>query len=115
MKKVLILLFAVSILFQSCYSYKSINKNNDLEIGEIYKIKQDNYFEKVKLLAINDSVLTFKDGRDEVEIPKSKILEIKERDFSVGKTVLGIIGIGLITVATIIAVALSNSLKSLQK
>lgn len=40
MKKIIVFLIAISFLFQSCYSYKSINPTTAyLKKGRVYKIK----------------------------------------------------------------------------
>lgn len=71
MKKIIVFLIAISFLFQSCYSYKSINPTTAyLKNGRIYKIKQQTGFEKVKLKSFTDSTMTVINGKIEKKLLK---------------------------------------------
>src|SRR6478735_9487696 len=95
MKTTLVYLIIISVLFQSCYSYKTIDiKESSLVVGKKYKIRQDTKFVKVKLELVNDSTITVKGGNIREDIPISKIKEIKEAKFSTLKTIGFAIGIG---------------------
>ena len=74
---------------QSCYSYKTIDKNvKSNKIGNIYKIKLGDKKYKGKLIASNDSIATFKIGNSEKNFKTSEIDLIKIREFSVLKTIV---------------------------
>ncbi len=89
MKSKIIILIAISLLLQSCYSYKVIDKNSNLTIGKKYKIKQSKKYEKVRLLASTDSTITIKNNINiETTIAITDIKVIKKRKFSVGKTAI---------------------------
>jgi hypothetical protein len=89
MKTIILLLITISLLLQSCYSYKTINpENTTLVVGHTYKIKQNENFEKVKLKSFTkDSLIVIKDLQEK-QIAKSDIKVIKKRKFSVGKTAI---------------------------
>ena len=104
MKKIIILFLTASLL-QSCYSYRTIDlKNVSLSNGKSYKINIEREFFKAKLLDSNDSLIKIQiDGREK-RIPIVEIKEIKEKKFSILKTV-GLIPIiyGGITVIYLIS------------
>ena len=88
MKNTIIFLFLISLLLQSCYSYKAISlKETPLIVGKNYKIKQEDKFVKTTLKTVNDSTLTVLVGKTEKQISVSSIKEIKAQKFSVLKTV----------------------------
>jgi hypothetical protein len=88
MKKVIALLVLISFLLQSCYSYKTIDKNiTSNKVGKIYKIKFDDIQYKGKLIAFNDSIATFKVGKSEMAFKTSEINILKERKLSALKTI----------------------------
>jgi hypothetical protein len=60
MKITIIYLFLISLLFQSCYSYRTIDlSKTPLIVEKKYKIKQTNNFIKASLINMNDSIATF--------------------------------------------------------
>lgn len=60
MKKI-ILFLVIGILFQSCYSYRTIENNpSELEIGKHYKIKQNKKSIALKVLSKTDSSIVYK-------------------------------------------------------
>jgi hypothetical protein len=94
MKSKTIILIAISLLLQSCYSYKVIDKNSNLTIGKKYKIKQANKYEKVRLLASTDSTLIVIDNKEiETTITKKDIRVIKKGHFSFTKSAALYIGV----------------------
>ncbi|MDR6845926.1 hypothetical protein [Flavobacterium granuli] len=102
MKIAIIYLIIISFLFQSCYSYKTIDlKDSSLVVGKNYKIRQDTKFVKSKLELVNDSTITVKEGKIRKDVSISKIKEIKESKFSTLKTVGLVLGIGLVIVGVI--------------
>ena len=72
--KSIFVLITLSLLLQSCYSYRNSNPTNSyLAVGRTYKIKQGKNFEKVKLKSFTDSTVTVANGKSEIEIPKADI------------------------------------------
>ena len=109
MKTSILYLILISFLFQSCYTYRTIDlKDSSLVVGKNYKIRQDTKFVKSKLELVNDSTLTVKEGNLHNEISISKIKEIKESKFSTLKTVGLVLGIGLVVLGVVGAVAVNN-------
>lgn len=97
MKTSIIYLIIISILFQNCYTYSTIDlKDTMLVVGKNYKIRQDTKFVKSKLEHVNDSSITVKNGNSHSDISISKIKEIKQFEFSALKTVGLVLGIGLV-------------------
>ncbi|MBC7643364.1 MAG: hypothetical protein H7174_13695 [Flavobacterium sp.] len=87
MKTTTLFLITISLLLQSCFSYKTINPETaNLVVGKTYKIKQNKIFEKVKLKSFTDSTIIVRRTFKEKEILKSEILKMKQRKFSVIKT-----------------------------
>lgn len=99
MKKRIFFLAGISLLFQSCYTYKRMD-SSDFEIGKNYKVTLNDKQLKIKLNQINDSTLIVTHKKEEIVISKNKIQELKKRKFSVIKTlslpvivILGIVGL----------------------
>lgn len=104
MKRNFSLLMIISLLLQSCFSYRVIDKNSNLALGKKYKIKQSKYYQNVRLLSTTDSTITVKNERNRVNtIVKNDIKAIKKRHFSATKTVLLPIGIVVVFVGLIVA------------
>ena len=79
MKKSIAFLITISLLLQSCYSYKVIDKNSNLVIGKKYKIKQSNKYETFRLLSSTDSTITVTNNQNiENTIAKKNIKIIKK-------------------------------------
>ena len=106
MKNSILTMIIVSILLQGCFSYRKIpNKFTTINYGETYKIKIDNKLIKGKLISFNDSMCTFRVRKNEISFKTSKINKIKQRKFSVAKTIVltttitivGIIGLFITT------------------
>lgn len=110
MKNLIVYLFAVLLMLQSCYSYKTIDlKQTMLKEGEIYKIKQENKFVKAILKAKTDSTLTFLIKKNEIQTYTNIIKEIKVKKFSVLKTIGFVVGtIGTVTLVSLVAISLSD-------
>lgn len=89
MKKILLLL-AITLLLQSCFSYKRIEpaNRNEMVIGQKYKIVQNHKTRKVILNSISENSITVTEYGKEREIPISEIKSMKERNFSIIKTAL---------------------------
>lgn len=89
MKKSILILITLSMLLQSCFSYRTINPTNSyLAVGRTYKIKQNNKYEKVKLKSFTDSTITVSNGLTERQVDKTSILKMKQRESHTGKTVM---------------------------
>lgn len=109
MKTSILYLILISFLFQSCYTYRTIDlKDSSLVVGKNYKIRQDTKFVKSKLELVSDSTIKVKEGNIHNDIPISKIKEIKESKFSTLKTVGLVLGIGLVVVGVVGAIEMSS-------
>ena len=94
MKKLLFLL-SFSILFQSCYSYKSIDystieidKKQKLEVLRLNKTSM-----KGRLVSQNEKTIILQTKNGQGTIPMEEVYNIKVREFSVLKTAGAIVGI----------------------
>ena len=94
MKKLLFLL-SFSILFQSCYSYKSIDystieidKNQKLEVLRLNKTSV-----KGRLVSKNEKTIILQTKNGQGTIPMEEVYNIKVREFSLLKTAGLIVGI----------------------
>ena len=88
MKTSIIYLIVISFLFQSCYTYRTIDlSKTPLKLGETYKIRQEDKFIKGKLRTIYDSTITVVVNKNEKIILLSDVNEIKERKISALKTI----------------------------
>jgi hypothetical protein len=109
MKKLLFLL-SFSILFQSCYSYKSIDYNN-IEIDknqnlEVLRLKKTSI--KGRLVSKNEKTIILQTKNGQGTIPMEEVLNIKVKEFSLLKTAGLIIGIPIaayVGVAIIVLIA----------
>lgn len=109
MKSSIIYFIVISFLFQSCYTYRAIDlQGTPLVVGKNYKIRQGTLFTKSKLLVVNDSTLTVKQGKVSENISISKIKEIKESKFSTLKTIGLVLGIGLVAVGIVGVVEMND-------
>ena len=94
MKKLLFLL-SFSILFQSCYSYKSIDystieidKKQKLEVLRLNKTSM-----KGRLVSKNEKTIILQTKNGQGTIPMEEVYNIKVREFSLLKTAGLIVGI----------------------
>lgn len=109
MKTSIIYFIIISFLFQSCYTYRTIDlKDSSLVVGKNYKIRQDAKFVNSKLEQVIDSTITVMNDNIPKEIPISEIKEIKEGKFSTLKTVGLVLGIGLVVLGVVGAMAMSD-------
>ena len=110
MKKLSLLLLLLSILFQSCYSYKTIGYNN-IEIDkkqkfEVLGVGGKNI--KGKLVSKNEQLMILENNGQLQEISVDEIYEVKVRKISIWKTVgrtylsfaIGALAIGVLLAAT---------------
>ena len=104
-----ILFLAIGILFQSCFTYRTVEKNPEtFRITQKYKILHEGKTSKITVLRINDSTLVFKKNFKEQEVAIDSITAVKKREFSVVKTVIVVPIVVLTSLAIFIAIALSN-------
>lgn len=104
MKKI-IAIISISLLFQSCFSYKAVeNNSSEYQVGKFYKIKQKEEYEKVKIISTNDSVLVVTHNFEEKEVDIKTITKVKKRKFSYFKTLI----LPPVTFIAIIAIAASS-------
>ena len=107
MKK-LFLLFLISFLFQSCFSYKSVNfndiKNEKKQKFEVSKIDKTNI--KGRLVSIDENVMILENRNGNQTINENEIYDVKVRKFSIIKLATGIVGTyGALVVIGILALA----------
>ena len=103
MKK-LIFLLSISVLFQSCFSYKSVNYN-DIAIGKKPKVEVKGVGGKNikgRLVSKNEQTLILESNGALQKIPVSEIYEVSVRKFSFLKS-SGLI-VGTVSVVAFIAV-----------
>lgn len=86
MRKI-IAIISISLLFQSCFSYKAVeNKSSEYEVGKHYKIQHDNKTKKVTIVSKTDSLLVVNHKFQEEAIGIDQIEKIQRRKFSYFKT-----------------------------
>ena len=93
MKKLLLLLL-FSFLFQSCFSYKSVNFDNIKNEKEQKIIIETIYKENIKgkLIYIDEKQITLKKSGELKSVSKEEIRYISVRKFSISKTAEVVIG-----------------------
>ena len=93
MKKLLILIL-FSFLFQSCFSYKSVDfndiKNEKKQKFEVFKIDKTNI--KGRLVSIDENVMILENRKGSQTINENEIYDVKVRKFSIIKLATGIVG-----------------------
>jgi hypothetical protein len=87
MRKLLFLL-SISILFQSCYSYKSIDyKNIETEKKQKFEIKgAEGTYSEGRLVSKNEKTIVLENKGQTQTISKEEIYDIKVREFSILKS-----------------------------
>ena len=92
MKKFIFLL-SFSILFQSCFSYKTVDYNNiaieKKQKFEVLRVGGTNI--KGRLVSKNDQLMILENNGQLQEMPVSEIYEVKVRKFSILKST-GLLG-----------------------
>ena len=93
MKKLLLLLL-FSFLFQSCFTYKSVNfndiKNEKKQKFEVSKLDKTNI--KGRLVSIDENVMILQNRNGNQTINENEIYDVKVRKFSILKLATGIVG-----------------------
>ena len=107
MKKIFLLLL-FSFLFQSCFSYKSVNfddiKNEKKQKFEVSKLDKTNI--KGRLVSIDENVMILENRNGNQTINENEIYDVKVRKFSIIKLATGIVGTyGALVVIGILALA----------
>ena len=107
MKKIFLLLL-FSFLFQSCFSYKSVNfddiKNEKKQKFEVSKLDKTNI--KVRLVSIDENMIILENRNGNQTINENEIYDVKVRKFSIIKLATGIVGTyGALVVIGILALA----------
>jgi hypothetical protein len=96
MKK-LIFLFSFSILFQSCFSYKSVDLNSisiESKKKQNFKVeKLDRTKIKGQLVSVNEKTMFLENNKGLQTILKDEVYDIKVGEFSILKTGLVIGGV----------------------
>ena len=91
MKK-LILLLLFSVLFQSCFSYKSVNfndiKNEKKQKFEVLKLDKTNI--KGRLISIDENMIILENRKGNQTINENDIYDVKVKKFSILKTITGL-------------------------
>lgn len=107
MKKLLILIL-FSFLFQSCFSYKSVDfndiKNEKKQKFEVSKLDKTNI--KGRLVSIDENMIILENRNGNQTINENEIYDVKVRKFSIIKLATGIVGTyGALVVIGILALA----------
>jgi hypothetical protein len=107
MKKLLLLLL-FSFLFQSCFSYKSVNfndiKNEKKQKFEVSKLDKTNI--KGRLVSIDENAMILENRNGNQTINENEIYDVKVRKFSILKLATGIVGTyGAFVVIGVLALA----------
>ena len=93
MKKLLPILI-LSFLFQSCFSYKSVNfndiKNEKKQKFEVSKLDKTNI--KGRLVSIDENEMILENRNGNQTINENEIYDVKVRKFSILKLATGIVG-----------------------
>ena len=85
-------LLLVSILFQSCFSYKKVDYNEITSVKKqkIQLLKLGSYsFIEGRLVSKNENTMILENNQGNQTILKDEIYEVKVRKFSILKTVKG--------------------------
>ena len=104
MKKITLLLL-ISFLFQSCFSYRTLDYNKiAIEKKQKFEIeKLDSSKLTGRLVTKNDKSITLENNRGIQTVEKSDIQQIKVRKFSIIKLAGGVVGTYAAVVLVIVA------------
>ena len=109
--KIFIFLLSFSILFQSCFSYKTVDYNNiaieKKQKFEVFGVEGTNI--KGRLVSKNDQLIILENNGQLQEMSVSEIHEVKVRKFSILKSA-GLLGATYATVVVVIAAVLIMAL-----
>lgn len=84
------LLYLISFLYSSCYSYRKIDTDyNDIEPNQKYEITTKKFNkERMVITTVTDSAIVALKGRSEIITPLLELKRVKRRKYSNGKTIL---------------------------
>ena len=103
-----IFLLSFSILFQSCFSYKTVDYNNiaieKKQKFEVLRVGGTNI--KGRLVSKNDQLMILENNGQLQEMPVSEIYEVKVRKFSILKSGALLTSVLLVTAVALVVVAL---------
>ena len=109
--KNLTFLLLVSILFQSCFTYRTVDYNNiaskkkqNFEVEKLDKTRV-----KGRIVSIDENIIILENKGKSQTISKDEISEMKVRKFSIIKTADGVLGT-YVTVVIILPVILVSAL-----
>ena len=107
MKKI-IYIFAFSVLFQSCFSYKTIEYNNiDTQKKQTLIIKKDDRVKiKGKLVSKDDSKIIISKSGENQTVLQENIDEIRVKKFSIIRTAVGSAATYAVTIVILAIAAL---------
>ena len=107
MKKI-IYIFAFSILFQSCFSYKTVEYNNiDTQKKQTLIIKKDDRVKiKGKLVSKDDSKIIISKSGENQTVMQENIDEIRVKKFSIIRTAVGSAATYAVTIVILAIAAL---------
>lgn len=84
----IVLLLAISIVFQSCFSYKAVeNNSSQYEVGKSYRIQHGKKTDIVRIKTKIDSTLVVDNKFEEQQFTLKTITKAERRKFSILKTV----------------------------
>jgi hypothetical protein len=107
MKKFLFLV-SFSILFQSCYSYKSIDYNNiEIEKKQKFEIKGvGGTYSEGRLVSKNEKTIVLENKEQTQTISIEEIYDVKVRKFSFLKTAGLVVGVPIVAYIGLFIVAI---------
>lgn len=83
------LFLTISILLQSCFSYKAVeNNSSQYEIGKSYRVKQGNKDDIIRITSKTDTTLVVWSKFETKTIKIDEISKVERKKFSIVKTVL---------------------------
>ena len=105
--KIFIFLLSFSILFQSCFSYKTVDYNNiaieKKQKFEVFGVEGTNI--KGRLVSKNDQLIILENNGQLQEMSVSEIHEVKVRKFSILKST-GLLGATYAAILVVILIAI---------
>lgn len=88
MKNYILLLVSIFFVMQSCTSYRAVSNDAPTFIsGKKYKIKQSEKWMKVKVVSSDSTTIKVQHNSETKIIDRASVTQVKQRKFSVIKTV----------------------------
>ncbi len=108
-KSKILLFLSLTLLLQSCFTYRTVAINEVIVDGKTYKVTEGFEKRKIKIIAVKDSSLVVQDWEGQREIQKSEIDKIKVKKLDVLLTVgVSIVTVIVVVPAVYVVVALSR-------